>query len=69
MRERVWLDRDWLYRDSFCESDIMNKMTDGMTVDLPHTVSNTPFHYFDEISYQKTSCYQHTIDMKPNGPE
>jgi beta-galactosidase len=65
MRERVWLDRDWLYRDSFSESDITNKMTDGMTVDLPHTVSNTPFHYFDEISYQKTSCYQHTIDMKP----
>ena len=37
----------------------------GTEVRLPHTVTETPFHYFDESLYQTVSCYQRMIPYTP----
>lgn len=46
---RIYLNRDWQF--------------EGKTVTIPHTVKETPFHYFDESEYQKVSTYQKEIDV------
>ena len=46
---RIYLNRNWDF--------------DGKTVDIPHTVKETPFHYFDESEYQMLSEYQKEIEV------
>lgn len=48
---RIYLNRNWEF--------------EGKSVDIPHTVKETPFHYFDESEYQMVSTYQKEIDV-PN---
>ena len=48
---RIYLNRNWDF--------------EGKSVDIPHTVKETPFHYFDESEYQMVSTYQKEIDV-PN---
>ena len=48
---RIYLNRNWNFA--------------GKSVDIPHTVKETPFHYFDESEYQMVSTYQKEIDV-PN---
>ncbi len=48
---RIYLNRNWNF--------------EGKSVDIPHTVKETPFHYFDESEYQMISNYQKEIDV-PN---
>ncbi|MCR5640078.1 MAG: glycoside hydrolase family 2 protein [Lachnospiraceae bacterium] len=55
---RVYIDRDWKFSSEFQEAYIHQMMQDGMDVTIPHTVAETPFHYFDESTYQMISCYQ-----------
>ncbi len=61
MGERIYIDRDWNYKDSFSEEYKGTLMQDAAFVSLPHSVSETPLHYFDENIYQKVSCYQRVI--------
>lgn len=48
---RIYLNRNWDF--------------EGKSVDIPHAVKETPFHYFDESEYQMVSTYQKEIDV-PN---
>jgi len=59
MRERIYLNRDWEFTTEFTE-DLFAKDYAGETakVTLPHTVVETPFHYFDESMYQMVSGYR-----------
>ena len=59
MRERIYLNRDWEFTTEFSE-ELLEKGFTGETtkVTLPHTVVETPFHYFDESIYQMVSGYR-----------
>nr|MCR5654376.1 glycoside hydrolase family 2 protein [Lachnospiraceae bacterium] len=56
MAERVYLNEAW----SFGPKDTNERET----VRLPHTVKETPFHYFDEHIYQGVWSYTKKIDAK-----
>ncbi|MBQ5950767.1 MAG: glycoside hydrolase family 2 protein [Lachnospiraceae bacterium] len=59
--ERLELNRGWKFAEEFSEEMIAAPMQGGTDVTLPHTVKETPFHYFDEGIYQMVSCYQKTV--------
>ena len=61
MSERIYIDREWRYRDTFEDGQKGNLMEEAPFVSLPHSVAVTPLHYFDESVYQKISCYQKTV--------
>ena len=61
MSERIYIDREWIYKDEFSEEQKGNLIDDAPYVTLPHSVCVTPLHYFDESVYQKVSCYQRVI--------
>ena len=59
MRERVYWNRGWQFTTQYT-AELMAKEFAGETVEvsLPHTVAETPFHYFDESIYQMVSGYR-----------
>ena len=59
MAIRIPLNDDWTFHEEF------DRLPEGETVRLPHTVSVTPFHYFDEACYQKVSGYRKTFAFPP----
>ncbi|MCR4749667.1 MAG: glycoside hydrolase family 2 protein [Lachnospiraceae bacterium] len=66
MSERVYLNNGWGFGREFDGS-----MIDGSAdidrlenVRVPHTVKETPLHYFDEKSYQLISGYVRKLDIK-----
>ncbi|SDW80453.1 beta-galactosidase [Lachnospiraceae bacterium KHCPX20] len=61
MRQKIYIDRDWLFTPSYEEGMEKVLMSDGQKVCVPHTVAVTPFNYFDESIYQMVSCYQRVI--------
>jgi len=62
MRERIYWNRDWKFTTEYRE-EILKKEFEGelQSVTLPHTVAETPFHYFDESIYQMVSGYRKTF--------
>lgn len=62
MRERIYWNRDWKFTTEYSE-EILKKEFEGelQSVALPHTVAETPFHYFDESVYQMVSGYRKTF--------
>ena len=62
MRERIYWNRDWKFTTKYCE-ELSEKDYNGELecVCLPHTVAETPFHYFDESIYQMVSGYRKTF--------
>ena len=58
---KQYLNRDWKFIEIFTESMTGSPMSGGESVDLPHTVVETPYNYFDEEMYQMVSCYQRTL--------
>lgn len=67
---RLYLNDDWYYTGDFKEkadeklaSGWMNKY-EWKAVRLPHSVSETPLHYFDEHEYQMVSGYKRSLDVK-----
>ena len=60
MKDRIYLMRDWFFTEEFTEDMIVDTMDVSLaqTVSLPHTCKETPYHYFDEHTYQMVSCYQ-----------
>ena len=67
MARRLDLNEHWLFAEEFQEEMVALEYDDsGMQhVRLPHTVAETPFHYFDESIYQKISCYRNRF-VVPN---
>ena len=61
MRKKINLCSGWRFSDVFEERYIDSEMTEADEVTLPHSVCETPLHYFDEIDYQKLSTYQKNL--------
>ncbi len=59
MRERIYWNRDWEFTTEFKEELLSRDFVgEAVQVTLPHTVAETPFHYFDESIYQMVSGYR-----------
>ena len=59
MRERIYWNRDWEFTTEFTENLLVKDYAGKVVeVTLPHTVTETPFHYFDESIYQMVSGYR-----------
>ena len=56
MRERIDLNRDWLFTEDH------EDFSGAVRVSLPHTCRETPYDYFDESAYQMVCAYRRTID-------
>ena len=62
MRERVYWNRNWEFTKEYSEEFLQKEYQGEYTeVDLPHTVAETPFHYFDESIYQMVSGYRRSF--------
>lgn len=65
MGDRIYLNDGWKFTDRY--EDAMQKpgYDDGkmVSVRLPHTCKETPFHYFDEHIYQMVSGYRRKIEV------
>ena len=61
-----WND-SWMFCPEYSEEMRHLPMTgtQGTEVRLPHTVAETPYHYFDDKLYQKVSCYQRMLPYTP----
>ncbi len=59
MGTRLYLDNDWFFTETFDEALLCEKPDTGALkpVRIPHTVKETPYHYFDESAYQMLSGY------------
>lgn len=66
MGKKVYLDREWTFSDKYSDDMSGKLMDNGTVVDIPHTVKETPFHYFNESIYEKVSCYQKLIFGDPS---
>ncbi len=60
MTKTIFWNRDWTYLDTFTYDWILSKeKSDNETsITIPHTVTTTPFNYFDEEIYQKVCGYK-----------
>lgn len=66
MAERFYWNDDWKFAETF-EEEMMNASYDVskmQTVRIPHTVKETPLHYFDESSYQMVSAYRRVVSWE-----
>lgn len=65
MTEKVYLNDDWKFAEHYTEEMLAWEFDDSamVPVRLPHTVKETPFHYFDEHCYQTVSGYQKRVKV------
>lgn len=68
--ERIYLNEGWQFTENFtmelCETCLPEELKREIaTVRIPHTVKETPFHYFDEQIYQMVSGYRRILYGKP----
>lgn len=61
MNNRIYWNNNWKYLDSFSEQTTCNDWEAAKEVCLPHTVQETPLHYFSEDIYQKVCGYKKTF--------
>ena len=65
MAKRHYLNNDWFFNDTYKEG--MEKIgyiyDNDAKIRIPHTVAETPLHYFDEHEYQKVSAYFKTFNV------
>ena len=59
MRQRYYLNDGWLFSFECTDEMLTASPPDGCMerIRLPHTVKESPYDYFDELSYQTVSCY------------
>lgn len=58
------LNFDWKYKDTFNPDYISHGIKDGVSIDIPHTVKEVPYNYFNEKDYQIISSYEKVFDME-----
>lgn len=59
---KIWLNNDWEFTERFSERLFDPSYRAGLRqVRLPHTVKETPLHYFDESCYQMVSGYRRSF--------
>ena len=64
------MNRDWQFTEEYTEELLQPEYTGAYEqVSLPHTVKETPFHYFDEAIYQMTAGYRKVLFGKPEWME
>ena len=65
MEERKYLNDNWYFNENFKEEMVMPgyDFSKEEQVRIPHTVKETPLHYFDEHEYQKEAAYFRTINI------
>ena len=67
-RTIISLWQNWQFAEQFEERylqmDCSNE--DFTDIQLPHTVKELPYHYFDEKSYQFQSCYRRKFAVPPH---
>lgn len=63
MNKRIYLNDDWFFNESFTEEMLKDDYSfeSNEKVRLPHTVTETPLHYFDESEYQMVSSYMKVL--------
>lgn len=65
MTDRVYLNDAWKFTEEFSEQMLSWEFDDEklVSVRLPHTVKETPLHYFDEQIYQMVSGYRRIVEI------
>ncbi len=65
MSDRVYLNDNWKFQEVYTDAMKNWEYDDAElpTVRLPHTVCETPLHYFDEHSYQMESGYRRVVKV------
>ena len=58
---RIYLNDDWKFTSEFSEKFLKQESKDWVSVRLPHTCKELPFHYFSENEYQMVCGYQKTL--------
>ncbi|MCF0131237.1 MAG: glycoside hydrolase family 2 protein [Pseudobutyrivibrio sp.] len=62
MAQRIYCNRKWRFIEHFDMSMVKEQVLLGCSiVDIPHTVKETPYSYFDEHVYQMECCYQKSL--------
>ncbi|MCR5106064.1 MAG: glycoside hydrolase family 2 protein [Eubacterium sp.] len=61
--ERIYLNNDWKFTENYTDAITKEEYNDSSMEDvrIPHTVKETPYHYFDESIYQMVSGYRRII--------
>ena len=64
--DKIYLNEDWYFSEHFTEEmiDPATGAADMKKVRLPHTVKETPFHYFPESMLEMVSCYRRVIHVE-----
>ncbi|MBR4413035.1 MAG: glycoside hydrolase family 2 protein, partial [Lachnospiraceae bacterium] len=65
MGRRIYLNNDWYFNESFSEEMLQSgyDFKKNECVRIPHTVKETPLHYFDEHEYQKIAAYFRVLSV------
>ena len=58
---RIYLNDDWKFTSEYSDEFLKQEKKDIVTVRLPHTCKELPFHYFSEDEYQMVCGYQKTL--------
>ena len=60
MRQRIGLNFNWKYSETFTEDMLKPSYNDAAfaRVDIPHANKEIPYNYFDEKTYQFVCCYR-----------
>mgnify|MGYP004674261937 FL=1 len=71
MGKRIYWNDGWKFHESYENEMIEAAYQDDAWKDvrLPHTCKETPFHYFDESSYQMVCCYRKHFFVPPEWKE
>lgn len=65
MSERIYLNRGWRFTEKYTE-ELLNSehnIQAMQEIEIPHTVKETPLHYFDESIYQMESAYIRKLEV------
>ena len=59
--KRYYINNNWKYQKGYFESYLNEYHEEFTDIRIPHSVTITPFNYFDESIYQMVSTYQRKI--------
>ena len=67
-RTLIPLWQNWQFTENFEDQYLQHDCDEShfTEVQLPHTVKELPYHYFDEKTYQFQSCYRKKFAVSPN---
>ncbi len=64
MLMKIYLNRNWQFTECWSQEFLNFCSDEGVReVILPHTVKETPYHYFDESVYQMVSGYRRKLEV------